>query len=477
MDERNASTVLENKMATPLCAAPTLSPKPSILKNLWRRLHHVSPFASNVALTVSTNALIALAGLASGPICARLLGPAGRGELAALQNLYWFIAILAMLGMPEATLYFSARKRVDSSRILASAIVLVLLICPFFYLAVRSVIPMMLAAQSPAVIKTASWYLLGIPLYALAMVPLFALRGRNDMVRWNLLRIVPTFGWLFLLLGLCEFAAPSSRMIAVGYLAVLAVTLVPTFILVRRRIPGAFVPEPKRWPEMLKYGIPLAGAAVPFTLNVRLDQMIMAALLPASSLGIYVVAVSWSGAVPPILLAIGTVLFPRVAGAAPSDQGGFLAQGTRLSVIVALLLAVAVAALTPLAIPLLFGRAFAASVAVGVVLVFAAAILGVNIVFEESLRGLGATSVVFWAEAIGLVVTAVTLLALLRPLGIMGAGVASVLGYSITSGVLLSGIRRKTGKSVVNLLVINNTDFRKIVDRIAALRDSRREEA
>jgi Na+-driven multidrug efflux pump len=75
------------------------------------------------------------------------------------------------------------------------------------------------------------------------------------------------------------------------------------------------------------------------------------------------------------------------------------------------------------------------------------------------------------------VVTAVTLLALLRPLGIMGAGVASVLGYSITSGVLLSGIRRKTGKSVVNLLVINNTDFRKIVDRIAALRDSRREEA
>ena len=57
---------------------------------------------------------IALISLITGPLCARMLGPAGRGELAALQNLYWFVAVVSMLGIPEATLYFTARRKEES---------------------------------------------------------------------------------------------------------------------------------------------------------------------------------------------------------------------------------------------------------------------------------------------------------------------------------------------------------------------------
>lgn len=223
---------------------------------------------------------------------------------------------------------------------------------------------------------------------------------------------------------------------------------------------------------MLKYGVPLAAAAIPFTLNVRLDQMIMAALLPASSLGIYVVAVSWSGAVPPMLLSIGTVLFPRVAGADAADRGKLVAQGTRISAFMAVALVLGVSALTPFAIPLLFGKAFTGSVAVGVVLVFAAGILGMNIVLEESLRGLGEPSIVFWGEAVGLVVTAGMLVALLRPMGIMGAGIASVLGYASSGLVLLSGVRRRTHHSLAEVLVLNSFDLKRILEKFAALRTS-----
>jgi O-antigen/teichoic acid export membrane protein len=210
---------------------------------------------------------------------------------------------------------------------------------------------------------------------------------------------------------------------------------------------------------MLKYGVPLAAAAIPFTLNVRVDQMIMAAFLPARSLGIYVVAVSWSGAVPLVLLAIGAVLFPRIARAEEGMRTRLLTQATRQSMFIALLLAGVFAALTPIAIPLLFGKPFAGSVRVGVVLVFAAAVLGMNIVFEEGLRGLGYTALVLWAELTGLVVTIASIAALLRPLGIMGAGIASVLGYSTTCIVLLLGICRKTHSTLADVLLLNRSDL------------------
>src|SRR5437660_4986427 len=101
-------------------------PRRNVLARIWSRLNGISPFASNVALTVGTNAVIGGIGLLTGPICARMLGASGRGELAAIQNLYWFVAILAMLGMPEAALYFSARKKSDSGRIVGSAVLLTL---------------------------------------------------------------------------------------------------------------------------------------------------------------------------------------------------------------------------------------------------------------------------------------------------------------------------------------------------------------
>lgn len=450
MEKSTTSTLLE-----PAVAVSVAPPSPAGFSpaRFWHRIHGASPFASNVALTVTTNGFIALAGLVTGPLCARLLGPAGRGELAAIQNLFWFVGILAMLGMPEATLYFTARQKNEGGRILLSATTLVLLVAPLFLLAVYRFVPVLLAAQSPSLIKTATWFLLGIPLYALCTVPVFALRGANHLVRWNILRLVPTFGWLVLLLGLRRFAVPTPKMVAIGYLVVLAATIVPTFMLVRKGVPGKFKFEPKRWPGLLKYGIPLAGAAIPFTLNVRLDQMIMAAFLPASSLGIYVVAVSWSGAVSPALMAIGTVLFPRVASADSANQGRLLAQGTRISLMIAVLLAIIVSALTPLAIPLLFGKAFAGSVVPGVLLVFAAAILGMNIVLEEGLRGLGLTASVFWGEAAGLTLTAASLLVLLRPLGILGAAVASIVGYTATAIYLLTSVNRRVGVTFADLMV------------------------
>jgi O-antigen/teichoic acid export membrane protein len=440
--------------------------------SLWHVLHAATPFGSNVALTIGGNVLLGILALITGPLCARLLGPAGRGELAAIQNLYWLIATLAMLGLPEATLYFTARRATDARRILSSSITFCLLTFPVFYAAVYFFIPTFLAAQSSNVVSTARWVLLGMPLYSLSTIPQYSLRADNDLLWWNITRTLPTIGWVILLIILAVVAKPSSTVFAFAYLGIFAVALIPTLVVTSKRVLGSYRPKPGLWPGMLKYGIPIGGSAIPIILNLRLDQMIMAAFVPARLLGLYVVAVAWSATVPPVLLAIGSALFPRIAGANDTLRVRYLAQGTRIGMAAGAVLAIIIAMFTPFAVPLLFGSAFQESVAVSVVLVFAAAISGMNIIFEEGFRGLGDTPAVFWSELAGLAVTAILLAILLRPLGIMGAGIASVLGYSTTFCYLTFRACRRTDLLLKDMLLLTNEDVRLIWTKLLVLRSS-----
>lgn len=446
--------------------------KASLPRKLWFALKTASPFGTNVALTAGANLLLGIFALATGPICARLLGPSGRGELSAMQNLYWLIGALALMGMPEATLYFTARRAHDPQRIMCSGIILALLAFPLLYVAVYFFIPVMLAAQRPSIVSTARWVLLGVPIYILWMMPVFALRGRNDLVWWNFTRIVPSVGWLLFLVFVKFLASPSPGLLAFGYIAIMAIALFPTYMVVRQRVPGQFKPATGLWPRMMRYGIPLAGAEIPLTLNLRLDQMLMAGFMPAHSLGLYVVAVAWSGVVLPILVAIGTVLFPRLAGANECDRAALLAQSVRMSVITAAALALLVAVSAPVFIPLLFGKPFSGAVPVATVLAFATAISGVNIVLEEGARGLAHTATVFWAEAAGLVLTALTLLALLPHFGIFGAGLASVLGYSGTTIILIASLHTKIGIPLRVLLIPRRDEIKELWRRLMAIKNT-----
>jgi O-antigen/teichoic acid export membrane protein len=195
--------------------------------------------------------------------------------------------------------------------------------------------------------------------------------------------------------------------------------------------------------------------------------MLIAAVLPAKMLGLYVVAVAWSNAVHPLLNALGAVVFPRVASQGRrEEQARALAQGARLGALLSLVIAIALMVLTPWMLPVLFGGDFSAAIPAALVLVIAAAVAGLNMVLEEGLRGLaglnmvleeglrglGQPASVMWAEFGGLAVTAMALFLLLPSLKIMGAAIASLLGYTTVGVLLIAQARRLTGYSAGTLL-------------------------
>jgi O-antigen/teichoic acid export membrane protein len=431
-------------------AVRTPSHSMSVLEHfqgLWRRGQGITSFGGQVALTVGANFGLAALALVTGSLAARLLGPQGRGELAAIQTWAAFVALLASLGLPDAVVYFTGRTPTKSATYLTSAVAAMLLSAVPFALAGYLLMPILLKAQSATVIATAQWYLVAfVFLMATVGMLLHPLRGRNDFVVWNLLRILAIATWLVVLIvvWLTDKATPTA--VAAGYLVSLVVVGSITLYVLKRRVPGPYALKLDLWPPMLRYGLPSALSALPQMLNLRLDQMLMAAFLPASLLGYYAVAVAWSAAVSPMMQGIGAVLFPRVAiQGSTAEQVDTLGRGTRLGVLVAVVLSVLLLLVTPLGLRLIFGRAYVPAIPAALILVFAGGISGVNLILEEGLRGLGHTKVVLWGESIGLVATAIGLALLLRPLLINGAAIASLIGYGVTSIALVFWLHRLTG--------------------------------
>jgi antigen flippase len=416
-------------------------------------MHAATAFGADSALTIATNVLLAAEGMVSGIMVARLLGPKGRGELAAIQTFSGFIAAVAILGMTEAVVYYCARNPQRAGRYIGSAATIALLASVPVLVGAYLAMPILLAAESRSVVSAARWYLLIAPVYALVAVPAHSLRGRGDFVAWNGMRLVPNLIWILVLAAAFCVAVRSATILASLYVAAQAVVIFPVFYIVAKRVDAPFRPSFEDWGGMVSYGLPCTLTSLPQMLNLRLDQIAMAVLLPPHELGTYAVAVAWSGAAAPLLSALGATLLPAIASRAdPGASACGFSAGARLASLLAVCTCVVLIALTPLAVVLLFGASYRAAVPAALVLVPAGSILALNSVLEEGLRGLGHPYSVLNAELTGLVITAVSLALTLGPLGIMGGALSSLIGYSTVFVALLINAGRLIGVSPAALL-------------------------
>ena len=430
-----------------------------------------SGMARWVLPTLATNVLIAAAALVSGPLAARLLGPAKRGELAAVQNIFWLASLIALLGLAEATLFFIARQPAKSGRILSTSACLVAVSSPLCLLIGYFIVPLALQGQSLGTIATARMGLLFLLVSSWLSLVQFAIRGTNRIFEWNISRAVPALGWMLALIVAGSFRIVSVSAIMLAYIGVLVVSVLTGLALFLSRCAQQrqMRPDLSLAKPLLGYGVPLVCASVPQILNFRLDQLLIAGMLPASALGLYVVAVGWSGAISPLLHAIANLLFPRIAAAAsPEDAADTFGRVMRIGSMAAVVSAGGLAAITPVVLPLIFGAAFRPSVVAACILMGASAISGVNVILEEGLRGLGNTWAILISEGTGLAATVISLIYLLPRLGIVGAAIGSVLGYGITTLVLVFYVVKMLKCTWTSFLWPRRGDFRYLWTHAAA---------
>ncbi len=382
-----------------------------------------------MASTVVATAVILGCGLITGLIAARILEPAGRGELAAITVWANVLLYAGTLGLPEAAAYFAAADRDAGARIWTTAQVA--------------------AIALGILVMAIGWWLIGLVIPA---------ASRRDDIRWFLMLFsVPCLGslcassWLqgagfvhrFNITRSSVHVVNAAGMAAIG---AFGANRVETFavVLLTGNAAGWLVgaalgpvaeiaaasPSLDMARSMFRYGVRVQLGNWSNAASVRLDQLLLSVFAPAASLGLYVVAVTYANVLMVIPGSAALVMLPRMVR---HHQEGTARQCFEQWYRRVLWVTVAGAAATGVAamylIPLLFGAAFANAVPLTLLLVPATIVLGMNVMLSAAFRGVARPDIASKAELVGLISTCAALALLLPRYGVYGAAVASLVAY------------------------------------------------
>lgn len=402
---------------------------------------------TDILRTLLANGIIAGLTVLTGVLQARLLGPGGRGELAAIQAWPTVIAGAAMFGVQDAIVYFGARDSAQTPRYAVSGTALLLLLSVPVMGVAWIAMPSLMPNVTPTVLRASRLYVLLVVVFAVQGLPIFLLRALHSTRAWNVLRVAPYILWLALL-TVARFTGTTPATLALSYLACSGLLAAALIFAIRGRLAGNWKPSwPTAW-RMFRYGLPMAAAAIPQIANQRIDQLVLVAFVDFRNLGLYAVAASWSSAAGLASSAISAIAFPRISATKdPAAQGALLRRFVGAAAAVAIGTAALLSVLATWLIPVIFGPDFGPAVPLAQVLLVAATFRSVGEALQSALKGLGSTAGVMWGELAGTLVTLVALWMMVPSTGVRGAAWAASAGAGVTC---LSGwlaISRVRGRS------------------------------
>jgi O-antigen/teichoic acid export membrane protein len=414
-----------------------------MLRATWR-----SPSRRNLIYTIGAGLLIQFMLVVTGPFLTRLLGPAGRGDLAALM--IWPIVLIQLggLGIPAAVTYYLSRGTDRRETIglglrfgIGQATALIVL---------QSLVVILVFGSRSVEVREAA-------LITIAVVPgmlaheygLAILQARASLAWFSVLQVLPIVLYMVAVVVLFVTSAGLVGVVIawVGATASIGLTTL-TFAISRTQAlgpPTEGEPSPARR-EMLSFGVRGILSANSATDIVRPDQIALALFLPSRALGFYVVALAVTNLPYFIAKAIGLAAFPAVA----REARGMIARRIAWRYLWAMIafagavVAVLYATVSFL-IPFFFGAEFHESVGLAYILLAGAFFTAVRRVGAECMRGRGYPGAGTTAEIVAVVWLLIALAALLPTVGLVGAAIG-LASSQITSFVALTAIAVRRGE-------------------------------
>jgi O-antigen/teichoic acid export membrane protein len=378
--------------------------------------------------------LIQLAGLVTGLVSARLLGPTGRGELAAIVSVTLVTASLTAFSLAESTVYHlaSTEDQQERSKIVSAALGLAVLLSGFGVATVLLVDHLLF--DENRVLASAIMFAGMVPLYHLTMVLVAFFQVTGAAGSWSLLRALPQVGYaagcvLYLATGMGQ--VPLDYLLA--QLAANAALLLCAIVLLRRQRLRL------RWPTVLLlrslfiYGLRLHPSAVGQNARDHLDRLVLTILLPSAALGYYASSSTLAACLAVFGLTADLVVFPHLSRLSASTRRYRLVSVVRLGFITILAASGTIALLAPLIVPFLFGASYLPAVPITQVLCAAYGVASLKLLFASGLKASGRPLRASAPELAALVVMLILTPAFVLMVGPIGAA------YSALTAQLLSG--------------------------------------
>jgi antigen flippase len=392
----------------------------------------------DAALAVGTGFAIQAVLILTGTLVARMLGPDGRGYLAALILWPWVITLFGNLGIPSALTYAIARDP-SASRTLARWGLGFALPQALVLTALQAVWLLVILNGDPAHVRAAGWLTLAlVPALLAQQYGLGLLQGHMRLRLFNGLRLLP---WALYALGVAVLFAvgedairPILAVLLTGFLISGTACLVNGLRVSR----GDGTPAVDRR-FLVSFG--LRGLFSSFAaVNVfRPDQAVLALFLSPAALGLYVVGLSFTNLPYFVAKSVGLITFPWVASRSVKAD----ARRTMWSLLwvttgIAVVIVACLCATAHWLVPFFFGGEFTDAVGVTYIVLPGMIFLSARRVLSEGLKGRGYPLVGTIGELLSLAWAAVALAVFVPLWGIYGAAIALSSSYVVSLLLLLA---------------------------------------
>lgn len=411
------------------------SPFTSRWRRLWGRWKHV-------ALTSGVDIALAGLGLISGVLTARLLAPAGKGELTAALLWPGLFQAFANFGMRHAVVYY-AGSREDVLHALAGVIAALATVTGGVAAVIGVwLIPDILAGYSPETIFATQLLFAWLPGALLGGNALAVMQGQGRFPPWNALRVSRQVLYVGAIVALWVIDLVFVHYIVFAYLIADILVTAGAVAIVSRELEGISF-ELDLLKEILWYGGRNFLASMAGQANYQLDQAIISTLLTPQLLGLYKVAVSASQFVKLMSMGFQRVVISDVARSKNEAAGNAKIRDSLRSAAPFLVLSsLAMALAMPYILPLMFGEEYRPAVLAAQVMCLASGVFGMKQILYNGARGQGRPQIPLYCELLALAVTAVGLYVLLPLFGIEGAAWTSLAAYATGLVASLVFLRR-----------------------------------
>lgn len=387
-------------------------------------------------------------------VAARLLTAEGVGSAAVAQTIGMIAALVANGGLNIATVYLLQRRRDEQSVIVPRLTALALVACVLALLLVLTSAPIVLGLLDgrdtwPLIIGAG---LLGAAMIAFEFSGALLLGlGRPSM--FTLIELVRGWGSLAAVTVLLVSPWRTDGGLVVGLALGYAAAAVMGLTWTDRDRTVLWPRYDRRFSsEVLGFGLRGQVGNVLQFLGVRLDLLLVPALLDLRAAGIYFVAVRMSDVVGQAATAASSLVFPHVAAQEDRRATLLTERATRMTLLVVSVSALVLGLVGETVLRLAFGPDYVAGTSALLVLLVATLPLAMGRILAADLKGRGRPGLVSICAALAVAATVIFDLVLIPTWGIVGAAAASLVAYGVSTAAMLVAYRAVTGGRLGALL-------------------------
>jgi O-antigen/teichoic acid export membrane protein len=408
-----------------------------------------------VTATFTGNFFAAILSLCNAVILARVLGPAGQGLLGMALLIPTATATFCILGHDTVNVTFAGLYKDKRSSLFQQSLIITLfgtLVSTlviygfFFWLPVSKG---EFSKLSPDII----WLTCLIsPLLMLGTMSIALVRGIGRITTAagiHFIQLAVLTGLLAIFLIWCGFGLRTAVVLMVtNYL----ISIVLSFWVLRNYItlrPSMF--SSWMFKKSLSFGGQVSLATVATFLVYRVDQGILAYMVPVDQLGLYVVAVALAERLRLLPDSIGIAFLPRLSNEI-ADRQSQVPMVFRSAIIVSTVSMLLAAIIGSPAILIIFGKNYYAMLPSFLLLLPGIAALGGASVLSSDLITREKLKYSIWISYTVLIVNVILCFCLIPIMGIAGAALASTISYTLASCMVMLFYRRESKVSIKEMI-------------------------